>query len=240
MTADAVNMIEKSFHYVIPNITNSKVINDNTLMTEAASTLISTYLTASLECHNLTCGSSGIKKISRGVGKRKRKLGRHKNGRDRKNTEPSVAAMNNPRRTIVSNDNASGNVSSRRAKRKRTIANITSEMTEIKRQSSRQAIRDGNLLQLQKRKVKSLIKSNENEKMKRVTACDLLQVSRVKERETSKILAEAHVKNTDMKIRVNLLEEDYDDNAKVRRIICLYVQNIEVYYYLLTISILLF
>ena len=28
MTADAVNMIEKSFHYVIPNITNSKVIND--------------------------------------------------------------------------------------------------------------------------------------------------------------------------------------------------------------------
>ena len=113
-------------------------------------------------------------------------------------------------------------------------------MTEIKRQSSRQAIRDGHLLQLQKWKVKSLIKSNENEKMKRETACDLLQVSRVKERETSKILAEAHVKNTDMKIRVNLLEEDYDDNAKVRRMICFYVQTIKVLYYLLTISILLF
>ena len=66
----------------------------------------------------------------------------------------------------------------------------------------------------------------------------MLQVSRVKERETFKILAEAHVKNTDMKIRVNLLEEDYDDNAMVRRMICFYVQ--EVYYYLLTISSLLF
>ena len=70
--------------------------------------------------------------------------------------------------------------------------------------------------------------------MKRETACDLLQVSRVKERETSKILAEALVKNADMKIRVNLLEEDYDDNAKVRRMICFYVQTIDNFIFLFT------
>ena len=52
-------------------------------------------------------------------------------------------------------------------------------------------------------------------------------MSRVKERETSKILAEALAKNTDMTKRVNLLEEDYDDNAKVRRMICFNVQIID-------------
>ena len=60
MTDDAVNMIVNSFHDVILNITNSKFINDNTLMTDAAKTLISTYLTASLECHDITCGTSTI------------------------------------------------------------------------------------------------------------------------------------------------------------------------------------
>jgi len=42
-TTEAVNMIVKSFHDVMPNMCNSKVIDDNILLTDLAMTLISTF-----------------------------------------------------------------------------------------------------------------------------------------------------------------------------------------------------
>ena len=88
-------------------------------------------------------------------------------------------------------------------------------MQETKRQYSRRSNREANMLQRETRKVKSLTKSYMNEMSKRETACDLLQASRVKERETSNILAISHTKNADLTKRLQNLEEECDDEVEV-------------------------
>ena len=174
MTSDAVTMVMNNLDDLMKNIINSEVNNDIILsMTNSAHTMICNFFSASLVCIDTAHTTS-----SRKVGKRKRKLGRHRKGGDRKCVHSSVVTMNDPRCTIsMTHDIASDNATSRRAKRKVTIASIASEMQETKRQSSCRSNREATTLQRETRKVKSLTKSYMNEMSKRETACDLLQAS---------------------------------------------------------------